>query len=375
VFKYKTLIMKTRMLILIFGLFVLNSTIQAQFDDIYFNPSEKKASSKGNLKSQQAGDEEVYAFEEEDYAIEEDLSDYDYYYTARIRRFHRPLRGFNYFDPFYADMWYYDPGMMMVMAPGASFLLHSNPWSFNGFNRWSPWNSWGVFNNPWNSWGAFNNPWNRYGFGNPWAFGGMGFNTFNPYWGNWGFGGFMPTFGPGVVYNNNNTTVVDTKTYYGPRNSNNNYVPRVGENRRPQSVVPVSPRTRGNATTNETALPSQRNSINNPASPAPRSNGYQRPSSSGIEKQKTPTSGTSIYHRANSGSTQTRSSYGGNTRSIPNTGRNSSDLSSPSRSSEPRSFQSAPQMRAPSSGYSSGSSSSSSSGGGATRSGRGGVPK
>ncbi|MEY2904483.1 MAG: hypothetical protein RJA52_499, partial [Bacteroidota bacterium] len=60
---YKTLIMKTRMLILIFGLFVFNGAVQAQFDDIYFNPSEKKASSKGISKSQQI-QEDVYAYEE-----------------------------------------------------------------------------------------------------------------------------------------------------------------------------------------------------------------------------------------------------------------------------------------------------------------------
>jgi hypothetical protein len=356
--------MKTRMLILIFGLFVFNGAVQAQFDDIYFNPSEKKASSKGISKSQQI-QEDVYAYEEDDYAIEEDLSDYDYYYTARIRRFHRPLRGFNYFDPFYSDMWFYDPGMMMTMAPGVSLLIHTNPWSFNRFNRFSPWNSWDPFFNPWNSWGAFNNPWNRFGFGNPWAFGGMGFNTFNPYFGNWGFGGFMPTFGPGVVYNNN-ITVVDTKTYYGPRNSNNNYVPRVGENRRPQAVVPVSPRTRGNATTAETSIPSRRNSVSSPASPSPRSTtGYQRSSSNSIQRQRTPTQGTSIYNRSNVGSSQTRSSYGGTTRSIPNSGRSSSGYSDPSRTTTtPRTIQSAPQMR------------SSSSGGGSVRSGRGGgVPQ
>jgi hypothetical protein len=369
--------MKTKLMILIFGLFIIHGSVQAQFDDLYFNPAENRSTMKASSKSKAADD--VYGYNDQDYGYEEDLSDYDYYYTARIRRFHRPLRGFNYFDPFYADMWYYDPGMMMVMSPGASLLIHTNPWSFNRFNRWSPWNSWGAFNNPWNtwgafnnpwnSWGAFNNPWNRFGYGNPWAFGGMG--MFNPYMGNWGYGGFMPAFGPGVVYNTN-INVIDTKTYYGPRNSSSSYMPRAGEYRRPQAAVPVSDRTTRGNTVRSNSLPSERNAV----SPAPstRGYGYQRPNSTtnNVDRQKTPTSGTSVYNRANTSQQQTRSTYGGTPRSIPNTGRNATSPST--RSSEPRSIQqSAPQMRSSGSGgYSSGGTTS---GGGVSRSRGGGVPQ
>jgi hypothetical protein len=250
--------MKTKLLILFFHFLPL--VLKSQFDDIYFNPLENKELN--NFNNQYSG-------------FDEDLSDYDYYYTARIRRFHRPLIGFTYFDPFYTDMWYYDPSIMMVMSPNINFLLHMNPWSFNRFNFWSPWNHWYGFNNRWNYW---------YGFNDPWLFGGVG--MFNPYIMNWGYGGFVPTFSPVVIRNTDLN-----KTYYGPRNVNNTYIPRSGENRRIQSSVPISNRTTKSNTTRSTYISSERNIKT--TEPSPRKYNYNTTNS--VNRQRTTNFGTSTY--------------------------------------------------------------------------------
>ncbi|MBT6836448.1 MAG: hypothetical protein HOA61_10410, partial [Bacteroidetes bacterium] len=38
-----------------------------------------------------------------------DYYDYDYAYTKRIRRFHRPYVSFSYYDPFFYDPYWYNP--------------------------------------------------------------------------------------------------------------------------------------------------------------------------------------------------------------------------------------------------------------------------
>lgn len=89
---------------------------------------------------------------------------YDYFWASRINRFHRPIPGFGYYDPFYTNMyWYnYDP-------------------FFYGTSIYTSW-GWGGFYTPWyRPWGW---GWN-WGY-QPFCYRGQGMlyglGQWNPYW-------------------------------------------------------------------------------------------------------------------------------------------------------------------------------------------------
>jgi hypothetical protein len=100
--------------------------------------------------------------------------EYSYLYASRISRFHRPIFGFGYYDPFYTNLyWYnYDP-----FAYGTS--IYAN-WGWSGYyNPWCrPWgyNMWG-----WNSWGQ--GPGMGWSY-QPYPYGGWGYDQghWNGYW-------------------------------------------------------------------------------------------------------------------------------------------------------------------------------------------------
>lgn len=310
----------------------------AQFDDIYFDPSQDQAAQ--SLVASYADQEQLYSedvkgFYDSDY--QEGYDDYDYYYTARIRRFHRPMSGFSYFDPFYADMWYYDPSMVM-MAPGVTLLIHNNPWSFNRFRRLNYWNyrSWMTSPNLfWHDYGYGAYGYGRnFGFGSPYAGLGWGSRNFwNPYsgWGFGSFGGFYPTWGGGNTYiQNNHINIVDnSRTYFGRRGNASNYLPRLNDGRRPEAATPTGGvRTNTNKTVAGSTLTAPRrqsSTINaNRTSPTSRTR-----VSSG---QKLPTSASTIYDRNR---TISRSSNGN--RSVGATRKTTAPRSVMPRTSTPRS--------------------------------------
>lgn len=223
-----------KLIVLIAALVVTGSLSAQQYDDLYYNPDKDKSFFKDyNADKQETSktytarnDEKAYRDTDEDDAY---YDDYDYYYSSRVRRFHRPFYGFNFFDPVYVDMSYYDP----FLSPGATVLIYDDVFAFNnwyGGNRWNRWNNGFGGNNwnngfGWNSWG--NNPWGwNAGLGwNRWNNFGLGFNGFN----NFGYGfnnGFYcpPTWGSGYVYNT--VENIRNNTVYGPRNSGGARVPR-----------------------------------------------------------------------------------------------------------------------------------------------------
>ena len=222
---YKT----TVFFIALFALLTWGGLLQAQYDDIYYDPDTDGEyydySSSSNTNS---GDTYAYAddngrYDDESYDHFED--DYDYYYTSRIRRFHRPYQGFGYFDPVYVDRYYYDP----FFNPFTTVLIYDNFYSFNRWNRWNRWNRYNYWNRydpwyqpgfGWNSWGPRNSvfiSYNNFGFGNNFYGGGFYGNGFN---GGGIFGGGYsnyycpPSWGSGFTYN---TASVNNDTYYGPR--------------------------------------------------------------------------------------------------------------------------------------------------------------
>jgi len=241
--------------LIIFAL-LSSATVYAQYDDVYYDPEKDGGYYDYSDDRQNTSDEGYYSESDYDtYAYDNDeydyYNDYDFYYTSRIRRFHRPLYGFGYYDPVYVDSYYYDP-----FLAGPSMLIYDDFYAARGFTRFRGWNRWGYpapriggvnfnfFVNSGLGAGGFYNPWfrggfnpffrggfNRFGFG---GFGGFGFNTlvgprFNPY-------GFFanyycpPTWGGGVVYNTFND--VNNNVYYGPRTGGNRTgAIRTGDNR------------------------------------------------------------------------------------------------------------------------------------------------
>ncbi|GEM_PF-3113560 len=154
---------------------------------------------------------------------------YDYFYSARIRRFSRPFLGFSYFGPCYADYRWYDPyfsGVSIYMSWGNPGWGWGNPgWGWSN-SRWG-WGrpGWGWGNpffysyRPFNSWGL--GPWN-----DPF-YSGYNFGYWNGFNDGFFYGsGFYSGFAVNGLNNGfGNTGYSESYTpadyYYGPRFANN----------------------------------------------------------------------------------------------------------------------------------------------------------
>ncbi len=208
------LLLKLSMLLLLFG--VSATAALAQYDDVYYDP--ERNNNRTYTERRQVQPKTTPAQTEEYVDENYDEEEYDYYYTSRIRRFHRPYAGFNYFDPIYVDAYYYDA----FARPGVAVLIYDDPFGYYGFNRmsrfnrWNGWayGGWNRFNrfNSWNSWGNYDpycmwsNPGLSFGFSRWNSFGMNNWNSFgfgNPYWANSGWFN-TPTWGNNYYYNNNN---------------------------------------------------------------------------------------------------------------------------------------------------------------------------
>lgn len=86
------------------------------------------------------------------------IDDHDYYYSSRIRRFHRPYRGFGYYSNVYTDYHYYDP-----FYSGSSIYVVNDFWGPRG--NWWNWN--GPYANVGVNWG-WGAGWHS-GWGNHWG--------------------------------------------------------------------------------------------------------------------------------------------------------------------------------------------------------------
>jgi hypothetical protein len=194
------------------ALFVLFSTVtlNAQHDDIYYDPSRDSRSTKTttptyrnndsqsnrNYDNTSDYDNEVYEGEYYEYDDEYD----DYYYASRIKRFHRPVRGFDYYDFAYSDYYYYDPFYYSRWNnPGVTVVFGGNSY-WNNWNRFNRWNRAGWYDRYWNDYCLFNSA-----FYNPWSFGRPfgnygGFGYYDPFFGN----GFNNNFNGGFYRNNFN---------------------------------------------------------------------------------------------------------------------------------------------------------------------------
>ncbi|MEY3051483.1 MAG: hypothetical protein RLY31_1268 [Bacteroidota bacterium] len=199
----------------------------AQYDDLYYNPdtdSESFYSAPSGDNYQDVGyQDNGYDLDDEGY---EAYDDYNYHYTSRIRRFHRPYYGFSYFDPIYVDMAYYDPFWSPALT---TMLIYDDYWSFRSWNRWNRfnrfnyWNSWNnsgygfgpSFGSPWRN--RWNDPWYGGGFGNTYVVNNFGYGGFGSgFNNNAGYGSYYcpPSWGNGLSYNAGSNI---SNNYYGAR--------------------------------------------------------------------------------------------------------------------------------------------------------------
>lgn len=214
--------------LLIFGLMTIS--LQAQFDDLYFNPETDypivSTTTSYNEGTDSQQDDYTSSESRENYDDEyyDHMNEYDFYYSSRIRRFQRPNRGFGFYDPFYVDYHYYDP----FFSPGLTIYIGS------GWNPYSPWgfrnNRWGNnfgFNRFGNHWG-FNDPWcpSFNSFGSPWGYNPYGWGGGNLFVNNYYYGGGGGWSNPWNYDNDNQFTRIyepsnanNRGTYYGPRST------------------------------------------------------------------------------------------------------------------------------------------------------------
>ena len=224
-------------MLLAFFTLALQVPAQAQ-DDLYFDPATDQPVAPAATNSQDdnysEGNSNVtrrYNGDDDEYRDEDD---YAYEYSSRIRRFHRPTRAMDYYDPYYVDLYNYDP----FFLPGTTIYTHG----YNDFwtwRRWQRWNRWNSFNSYNYGWGCNNySPWgwnNGYQGHNAWSNPGV-FNNYyyDPYW-TWN--GYNPYYSNG--WNNND--------YYYNNNNNNNNNGNGSGNYRPQTYTGVR---RGGTTVN-----------------------------------------------------------------------------------------------------------------------------
>lgn len=187
--KEKNIISLWVLVTLISFAFATNATAQ---DDLYYDPSTDANTTAPTYSNDYTEENNVTRRYDDDAYYEDD--DYAYEYSSRIRRFHRPARVVDYYDPFFVDMYYYDP----FYSPGASIYVYNynDYWSYRRWRRMNRWNSWNAYNYGygfgWNSWGwnscysgysPYYNPWvaNNYYYDPYWTH-----NGYNPYYGNYG---------------------------------------------------------------------------------------------------------------------------------------------------------------------------------------------
>ena len=127
----------------------------------------------------------------------DDFDAYDYFWTARLRRFHTHVSyGWGFYDPFYTNMFWYTNSPSMW---GVSIYLGYSWWWPSPFYR--PW----YFNYGWHNWG-WSYGWG-WGWHQPWRFGGP--------WGGWSEG-FNAGFWAGYYHNSFDR---NRSFFYGHRNT------------------------------------------------------------------------------------------------------------------------------------------------------------
>jgi len=127
-------------MLLAFFTLALTAPAQAQ-DDLYYDPATDKTvtpTNNNNDDYREEGSNVTRRYNGDDQYSDED--DYAYEYSSRIRRFHRPTQVIDYYDPYYVDLYNYDP----YFLPGTTIYTYgyNDYWTWRRWQRWNRWNRW-----------------------------------------------------------------------------------------------------------------------------------------------------------------------------------------------------------------------------------------
>lgn len=186
----------------------VNNVSFGQFDDLYYDPDADGSFYKNTVVV--SNDDEGDYYDEygddfgDEYYEDDYYDDYDYCYSNRIRRFHRRSFFYDYYDPFFYDGFYYNPGITVYISSG-----YYNPWRYRRYRRYDPW--YGTY------YGGYYGGYNR-GYYN-------GYNDgfYDGYYGNGYYGydnyyGYNNYYNNGRYYYNNRYDAKHGRTrYYGSR--------------------------------------------------------------------------------------------------------------------------------------------------------------
>ncbi|MFM2268716.1 MAG: hypothetical protein RL757_2157, partial [Bacteroidota bacterium] len=168
--------------------------IAAQYDDIYYDPSRdvrttttRTSPDYGTNVATTDGQSHDDGYE----YYESDEDDDDFQYSRRLRRFHRAVPTYSYFDVYYVDPYYYDPYHWDNYSRPFAFSTQGGYWSRRHFhNRWNR-NYWGNDFYGWNRYNYYYNNcysfnyWNTpsWSYNNNWGYG--GYNCYDPFYSNY----------------------------------------------------------------------------------------------------------------------------------------------------------------------------------------------
>lgn len=194
---------------------------------------------------------------------------YDYEYSSRIRRFHRPYGGYGYYDNCYTNYYWYDynPYNYGVSVYTSYGWWYPRPWGWNVGWSWGGWyTSWG-----WNTMGwGWNRPYGWYG---------------SSYWAGYNHG-YNDGFYAGNYYNSYDRN----SYYYGHRGNTSSGYSGYGKGTRPSgsSVAGINsiPRTAAPKTFGEKYETAVRNNSlnNNSVTSSPRPNSSINNNNGGIKE-------------------------------------------------------------------------------------------
>ncbi|MBK8484935.1 MAG: hypothetical protein IPO86_06590 [Saprospiraceae bacterium] len=131
----------------------ISQGIKAQFDDVYYDPDKDRPVERIKEDYKQTTtplNEDSYS-ETYDNSSEYDnqyseWEEQDYYYTSKIKRFHRPFRGFDYYDPCYVDSYFYDPFDFNPWYYDRD--IYVSGWGYTDYSRWRHWGHQSHYYNP-----------------------------------------------------------------------------------------------------------------------------------------------------------------------------------------------------------------------------------
>ena len=143
-------------------------SLKAQHDDIYYDPSrdarntprtETRSNTSQNYNNNNSNSNQDAQYDDQytdsEYYEYDDEYD-DYQYSSRIRRFHRPYRGFGYYDNTYVDYYNYDPFYYDRRFNRPTLMISFGNGYWNNYNRFNRWNNWSWYNRYWNDYCGYN---------------------------------------------------------------------------------------------------------------------------------------------------------------------------------------------------------------------------